>query len=254
MPNYGPISSQAYGIWHPEQEYADAVFFESWIRNGKGPALELGCGDGRLLIPFLAKGLDVEGVDLSPYMLDQCRKKAARKGLSPKLHCQAMQDLGLPRKFATIYIPFNSFTLIHSIKEVNRALLRFYEHLLPKGALLIHLTIPKENVIRQTPSSEGAWNLNRVGMRSDGAVVERFEKVSYNFENQTVDVSYLYRVTKEREAIASEEEEFRMRWHFQDQMKRLLENAGFRDISCFREHTEEQAKPSDREFVFAAVR
>ena len=51
-----------------------------------GPALEIGCGTGRLTIPYLEAGLDVEGLDSSGQMLEICRTKAAARGLLPVLH------------------------------------------------------------------------------------------------------------------------------------------------------------------------
>src|SRR5207253_8772778 len=45
-------------------------------RDGQ-PALDLACGTGRLLLPLLQAGLDVDGCDLSPDMLALCRQRAA---------------------------------------------------------------------------------------------------------------------------------------------------------------------------------
>ncbi|MDX1688379.1 MAG: class I SAM-dependent methyltransferase [Candidatus Promineifilaceae bacterium] len=44
-------------------------FYRRIIEDGKGRALELGCGAGRLLIAYLQKGLDVAGLDISGDML-----------------------------------------------------------------------------------------------------------------------------------------------------------------------------------------
>ena len=50
-----------------------------------GRLLDLGCGTGRHLVHFAAKGFEVTGVDLSPEMLDIARGKLARKGLRARL-------------------------------------------------------------------------------------------------------------------------------------------------------------------------
>ncbi|RYD65398.1 MAG: class I SAM-dependent methyltransferase, partial [Verrucomicrobiaceae bacterium] len=43
------------------------------LRGHPGISLEIGCGSGRLLLPLLQKGHNVEGLELSREMLDLCR-------------------------------------------------------------------------------------------------------------------------------------------------------------------------------------
>ncbi len=50
-------------------EPAELAYYQAAIERSGQPALDLGCGAGRLLLPLLAAGLDVDGVDLSPDML-----------------------------------------------------------------------------------------------------------------------------------------------------------------------------------------
>lgn len=254
MPSYGPLSSEAYGIWFPEQKYEDTDFFESWIRKGNGPALELGCGDGRLLIPFVEKGLRVDGVDLSPYMLDQCRKNAAKKQLSVNLYAQAMQNLDLPGRYATLYIPYGTFMLISSMDDVRQALTRFWKHLTPGGRLIIPSLIPTESDIHQKAPTHDEWRLRRQGTRSDGSTICCYEKAHFDIANQIEKAAYLYTVTKEGKVIATEEEDLLMRWHTQEQLTALLVQAGFKEIHCVREYTNELASPNDPEFTFIATR
>src|SRR6478752_10117478 len=70
---YDGLVAEAYDVWlPPDGRYDDRDFYRDLIRKGDGPALELGCGNGRLLVGYLADGLDVEGVDSSADMLDIC--------------------------------------------------------------------------------------------------------------------------------------------------------------------------------------
>src|ERR1051325_4801737 len=78
-------------------------YFRRFVEGGQ-PALDVACGTGRLLLPYLRAGLDVDGTDISPDMLALCRDKAAREGFSPNLYQQAMHELDLPRKYKTIYL------------------------------------------------------------------------------------------------------------------------------------------------------
>lgn len=46
--------------------FPDRGFYRDWIGRSGEPALIVGCGTGRLLLEYLADGLDVDGVDVSP--------------------------------------------------------------------------------------------------------------------------------------------------------------------------------------------
>ena len=61
-------------------------FYMGLAREAKGPVLDIACGTGRVMLPALQAGLDVEGLDLYDGMLDRLRTKAAGLGLQPVLH------------------------------------------------------------------------------------------------------------------------------------------------------------------------
>ncbi|MEG2709060.1 MAG: class I SAM-dependent methyltransferase, partial [Vagococcus sp.] len=72
---YGKLSTMVYEITKPVGKSLDGdleYYFEK-LKEIKGPILEAGVGTGRLLIPFLQKVLEMEGIDLSNEMLEQCR-------------------------------------------------------------------------------------------------------------------------------------------------------------------------------------
>lgn len=62
----------------------EAAYFRQKLEGSGEPALDAGCGTGRLLIPFLQAGLDVDGCDVSADMLSFCRGRAEREGLKPQ--------------------------------------------------------------------------------------------------------------------------------------------------------------------------
>ena len=79
----------------------EIAYFRRFVEAGQ-PALDVACGTGRLLVPFLQAGLDVDGCDLSADMLALCRERAEAEGLTPDLYAQAMHELDLPRRYRTI--------------------------------------------------------------------------------------------------------------------------------------------------------
>src|SRR4051794_32992248 len=61
--------------------WPDRAFFQAIIRESGEPALDVGCATGRLVLDYLAEGLDADGLDVSPEMLALCRRTAAAGGL-----------------------------------------------------------------------------------------------------------------------------------------------------------------------------
>src|SRR5206468_5467117 len=102
------LTTWHYGLvakWWAEfnEEGPEIDYFKEYVERGQ-PALDVACGTGRLLIPYLRAGLDVDGCDVSADMLALCRDKAVREGLVPRLYQQAMHELDLPRVYKTILV------------------------------------------------------------------------------------------------------------------------------------------------------
>ena len=119
----------------------EIAYFQQQIEKYGQPALDTGCGTGRLLIPFLRAGLDVDGVDVSGDMLAYCQQTAEREGLSPRLYRQALHELNLPRQYQSI-VACGVFGIGVSRDQDFVALQRFYQHLLPGGVLMLEIYLP----------------------------------------------------------------------------------------------------------------
>src|SRR5947209_19023609 len=117
--------------WPDRFVYRDLI-----LRHGQ-PALDVGCGTGRLLLDYLAHGIDIDGVDNSPEMLAICALKAQQLGLHPRLFKQAMETLDLPRTYRTIMVPSSSFQLLTNVQDARASMYHFYRHLAPVDILLI---------------------------------------------------------------------------------------------------------------------
>ena len=113
----------------------EIAFFRSYVASGQ-PALDVGCGNGRLLVPWVADGLDVDGVDASADMIEACRAAAGTAGCQPVLYVQPTHRLDLPRRYRTI-INCGAFGLGGSRADDVEGLRRLRAHLLPGGVLAL---------------------------------------------------------------------------------------------------------------------
>ncbi len=129
-------------VWDPSggnEPQDDHDYLQRRIEANGGPALDVGCGTGRLLLRYRAAGLDVDGLDPSADMLALCREKAAAQDLSVNLYEQSMHEMALPRRYRTIFIPCGTFCLLIDRDDALQALQRLYDHLEPGGELIFNL-------------------------------------------------------------------------------------------------------------------
>src|SRR5205814_5460733 len=99
----------------------EIAYFQKFIADEGEPALDLACGTGRLLLPYLRAGLDVDGCDVSSDMLALCRERAEAEGLSPMLFAQAMHELDLPRLYRTVVECAVASVWVRIVRRASRA-------------------------------------------------------------------------------------------------------------------------------------
>ena len=119
-PEYRGLIASSWDLLRGDtSDWPDRPFFRKIIANDGQPALDVGCGTGRLLLDYLSEGLDVDGIDVSPEMLWICLEKAQDFDLNPTTYQQAIQSLDVPRKYRTIFIPSNSFQLVTDLSNAE---------------------------------------------------------------------------------------------------------------------------------------
>ena len=92
---------------------ADIPFYEEEARKAGGLVLELACGTGRLTIPIARSGVEIVGLDLSASMLAHARTKAKALGVDIEFVEGDCRSFDLGRKFALIFMAFNSMQHLH---------------------------------------------------------------------------------------------------------------------------------------------
>ncbi|MEZ4617899.1 MAG: class I SAM-dependent methyltransferase [Caldilineaceae bacterium] len=96
-----PVQTWHYGLmarhWAENNTTGPEIaYFQTQIERYGQPVLDAGCGAGRLLIPFLHAGLDVDGCDISGDMLAYCRQSAEHEGFSPNCTSRRCTSLICP--------------------------------------------------------------------------------------------------------------------------------------------------------------
>lgn len=237
-------------------------FFQKAIARFGQPVLDVACGAGRLLVPLLQSGVDIDGIDLSPDMLEQTRRRAAADGLTPRLYCQPMHVLDLPRAYRTIYI-CGSFGLGSTRINDLIALRRCFDLLEPGGALIFNIDAEyadpntwaqwtaayRQSLPRSWPESGDSQ------IAPDGSIyTQRFrtvciDPVDFNFTSQVRLEKHQY-----GQLVASEEHTLHGNVYFKPEVVLMLQIAGFRSISVCGDYADTPPTPDNKELVFIAVK
>jgi SAM-dependent methyltransferase len=238
----------------------EIAYFQKLIERYGQPALDLACGTGRLLLPYLRAGLEVDGCDISADMLALCRAKAAREGFQPRLFQQAMHALDLPRSYRTIIV-CGAFGLGGSRQHDLEALRRIYGHLQPGGVLLLDNYLPYQDrgrwpywLSENRAKLPEAWSppgeRRRAADGTEYAMAVRL--AALDPLEQLVTLEMRIERWSGGQLAAQEEYVLQERLYFRNELLVLLEQAGFRDIQVQGDYTEAEAAVEHDVLVFVA--
>jgi SAM-dependent methyltransferase len=238
----------------------EVPYFRRYIERDGQPALDVACGTGRLLLPYLRAGLDVDGCDVSADMIELCRERAANEGLSPTLFVQAMHELDPPRTYRTIFV-CGGFGLGSTREGDLEALRRFHEHLEPGGTLLLDVEVPyadakqwrywlrdERAALPEAPKPPG--ERRRASDGSELALRSRIVELDPLAQRVTL---AMHAEQWCEGALASEEDHLlNISLYFRNELLLMLERAGFTNVVVQGDHNDREATNEDDFLVFVA--
>jgi SAM-dependent methyltransferase len=149
--NYEPtlsFDSEAAARYDNEQRFSrtpsrvdrdTAVDFLERTANG-GPALELAIGTGWIALPLAERGIRVDGIDISPAMVDQLRAKPGGDRLRVEIGDAA--EVSMAERYRLIYIVANSLFNLLTQDDQVRCFENAARHLRPGGIFVIEAFSP----------------------------------------------------------------------------------------------------------------
>jgi SAM-dependent methyltransferase len=225
------------------------------------PVLDLACGTGRVLLPLLHHGIDLDGCDISEDMLTLCRQKANQAGFHPNLYQYPMHALDIPRKYKLIYI-CDSFGLSGSRENDLEALKCCHAHLEDGGTLVINIQADYSDPVwwgmwlsEKRKSLPEPWpEKGNSKVASDGS--EHFAQFRLTAFDP-LEQSYVREVRLEKwidgKLAKSEEYTLRGNIYFKNELLLMLKTAGFHDITVCGDYTEQAANADHEDLVFLAI-
>jgi SAM-dependent methyltransferase len=201
-------------------------FYVGLAREANGPVLDVACGTGRILLPCLQAGVDIEGLDLFEPMLKTLRAKAVGLSLSPRLHRSDMSDFSLSRRFALVMIPFNAFIHNRTQEAQISCLQCCREHLLPGGQLVFDTSFPSLEIIgapQNTRVLEGEVPHPQTGLPMRMYDTRTFDRVAQEQHS----INEIELLDADGNVQMTHRSEVRGRYIYKHEMELLLRIAGF---------------------------
>lgn len=220
---YGELCSQ---IYEKDKSIADGKeleFYLSFVKDKKMKVLEPMCGNGRMLIPFMEKGIDIEGFDISEEMLRVCKIKGQKLNLKPNVSYGKIEEFKGDKNFDLIMIPFGSFSLLPD-GLVKDSLANMKTILKEDGKLLLTV-ITNTGTVEEIPD----WiETNRQYL--DNKEIVEYKKVYFDQGSKMLNIKLKYHLVKDGQIEKSEIMDFPVRLYESGEFENILKYNGFSEI------------------------
>jgi SAM-dependent methyltransferase len=181
--------------------------------------LDLPCGPGRHTVELARRGFDVTGVDITEAYIEEARELAEDEGLDAEFVVADMRDFRREAEFDVVLNLFSSFGYFEDPADDRVALDRMRDSLKPDGRVVFEM-VAKETLLETF--SRRAWH-----EFDDGAILLEDRRVSDDWgsiHNRWIVID-----------ADGERTEFELehRLFAASELRRLVESAGFGDVSVY---------------------
>jgi hypothetical protein len=134
-----------------------------------GSALEFAIGTGRIALPLSARGVAVKGIELSPHMAEQLRRKPGAEAIEVTIGDMATTRVA--GEFTLVYLLFNTIMNVTTQEEQVAVFANAAAHLVAGGVFVVEVLVPQ---IRRVPPGEPGRVFR---MDDDHVGIETFDDV-----------------------------------------------------------------------------
>jgi SAM-dependent methyltransferase len=139
MTTFGTDAAEHYDALSVRGDEAATIAFLEQLARG-GPALELAIGTGRIALPLAARGVRVDGIDLSDAMVAKLREKAGGDAISVTMG--DFSEVPVAGSYRLIYVVFNTLFNLLTQDEQVRCFENVATHLTDDGVFVVEAMVP----------------------------------------------------------------------------------------------------------------
>lgn len=182
---------------------------------GKGRALELGIGTGRIALPLAERGVPVHGIELSRAMTARLRTKPGGEGISVTIG-----DFATARAdgtFSLAYLVANTIMNLTSQAAQVSCFRNVAEHLEPGGYFVIEVLVPglqrlpPGETFQVFDATEAHWGIDEYDVANQGQISHHFRRLDGLLELRSIPFCYVWPAELDLMAELAGME-FRHRW------------------------------------------
>jgi len=222
-------------------DYIDRIFALYNYRPKR--LLNIACGTGAIDIILSNKGYDMSGIDLAFEMLMWAKKKADARGINLNLWQQDMRQLTVAKPFDAALCLYDSINYIVTEEDLKLVFDKVYDALVPDGMFIFDVTT-EYNIVKHFHRQTFA---------------ENYDNFSYIWKNVYLHKDKLCKTVltfflKDGDHYHKYDELHIQKIYSVDQVKDLLNDAGFKMLSAFETFSFDKWRRTSERINFTAVK
>lgn len=220
---YGNLCTEMYEILHDKAPQDELDFYLSYAEKNK-KILEIMCGSGRFLVPFLEYGYNIRGVDFSVEMLEKLKLKAPE----PDVEYADIAEYTTNEQFDYIFISSGSVSLFTDMNLCQKILKKIKGLLSPAGKFVFAV----DTIAAKCLDNDDYEMSVSVKMKNGFDLVLK-TKNYFDVQQQIQFSPGIYELYDRDKLLKSEHMDFQTHLYKFGEMENYLREAGFTEIKTY---------------------
>ncbi len=204
----------------------DIAFYVAVAARSGGPVLELGCGNGRLMLPIARSGVHIDGVDASASMLADLERKRALEPehIRDRIHARLgdFRTAQVEPVHKVVIWPFNALHHCPTGADVVKVLDTAKRALVPDGTIYLDCYLPDRKLYARTP--HGRYEERTFTDPRDGGTLMSWETGFWDEQKRIHHVTYIYQHADGHE----ESLDLKLHMYEKDELLKFIRDAGLK--------------------------
>lgn len=180
--SFGSDVASHYDDYKRGDEEDAATFLAEFAK--KDAALEFAIGTGRIALPLFKKGVQIDGIELSPHMVEQLRAKP--EGQHINVIVGDMSRVTTNRRYPLVYLVYNTIFNLLTADDQIRCFENAARHITPDGHFIVETALPHTWI---SPDKSDYVHAEHVGSDVVGLDVARYDPTTQLLEENHIEIT-----------------------------------------------------------------